>query len=87
LLGEIEALPITYSCGAVPVAALKLREKWAGLMHATDASSLTVKSRSGQRRCQTSRRRRTPRINIALKPNPRWWRLDSNMASLLELVD
>ena len=37
---------LTYSCGAVPVAALKLREKCAGLMHATDASSLTVKSRS-----------------------------------------
>src|SRR5271154_7307190 len=37
---------LTYSCGAVPVAALKLREKCAGLMHATDASSLTVKARS-----------------------------------------
>src|ERR1700675_3444600 len=37
---------LTYSWGAVPVAALKLREKCAGLMHATDASSLTVKARS-----------------------------------------
>src|SRR3984893_12710928 len=35
---------LTYSWGAVPVAALKLREKCAGLMHATDASSLTVKA-------------------------------------------